>query len=447
MVGELERKGLGVLLTECLAVRENDELLVIYDESSEEYAKELANLAYDLGPSLSLLLVPQEQQRRIVDSCAPDGDPVLSRGLVQALLDADAIINIVAGELDMKPFRGAVIESSRRADARFAHIPGLSYDVLKCLAETDIAGTQTLVQDMALVFGECDHLLLKTGDHNRLEIRLRGWVSEPLQSPGVIHQGSWGNVPPGETFVCPEVGDVSGSLRIDGSIPGFLLGPSEHIDLDISDSRVVRWEASSDRLTSFLKHREQDADRKGDENWNVVCEVGVGMNRQLHELTGNPLFDEKVFGTVHVALGDNSVFGCGVKSGWHADMVCRHPHLLANGVSVVKDGEVRIDRSQWQISAEKLSKLPGCGKEGVQIWKGRVSQDKGKLYRRLSKAGRVSVVQMGNDHVSLALAELYAAWKESLPADIGSVERMHSEFQGFQTSDLIKGLAHFGVLA
>ena len=71
----------------------------------------------------------------------------------------------------------------------------------------------------------------------------------------------------------------------------------------------------------------------------------------------------------------------------------------------------------------------------------------GKLYRRLSKAGRISLVQMGDDTISSALAELYVAWRDSLPADISSIERMHPEFGGLSTSSLVKVLGHFDILA
>jgi len=75
VVNQLERKGLLALLRECLGIREREELLIVYDESTDDYAKELARLALELGPTLTLLFVPQEQQRRIVESCAPDGYP------------------------------------------------------------------------------------------------------------------------------------------------------------------------------------------------------------------------------------------------------------------------------------------------------------------------------------------------------------------------------------
>ena len=63
---DVRQKGLAAILTDCLAIDERDELLVIYDETSELYAKLLAQLALDLGPSISLFHVPQEQQRRLV---------------------------------------------------------------------------------------------------------------------------------------------------------------------------------------------------------------------------------------------------------------------------------------------------------------------------------------------------------------------------------------------
>ena len=48
------------------------------------------------------------------------------------------------------------------------------------------------------------------------------------------------------------------------------------------------------------------------------CQVGIGLNDQA-VLSGIVLEDEKVVGTVHIALGDNSTFGGTVEVASHLD--------------------------------------------------------------------------------------------------------------------------------
>jgi hypothetical protein len=57
------------------------------------------------------------------------------------------------------------------------------------------------------------------GREYQLFLELEGWSNEPLMSPGIVLPGSWGNVPPGESFCCPDSAYVHGEICINGSIP------------------------------------------------------------------------------------------------------------------------------------------------------------------------------------------------------------------------------------
>ncbi len=68
-----------------------------------------------------------------------------------------------------------------------------------------------------------------------------------------------------------------------------------------------------------------------------VGEFAFGLNESISEYTGNLLLDEKIGGTVHLALG-RSVPGTGGtnESGLHWDMICD----LRSGGEVYADGEL-----------------------------------------------------------------------------------------------------------
>jgi leucyl aminopeptidase (aminopeptidase T) len=59
-------------------------------------------------------------------------------------------------------------------------------------------------------------------------------------------------------------------------------------------------------------------------------------------LIGNPLEDEKVYGTVHIAVGDNSTFGGKVRAGIHLDGIMHKPSLFLDGEQVIRDGKWTI---------------------------------------------------------------------------------------------------------
>lgn len=64
-----------------------------------------------------------------------------------------------------------------------------------------------------------------------------------------------------------------------------------------------------------------------------IAELGIGINPEA-KLIGNVLEDEKVGGTVHIALGDNSSFGGDVIAGIHLDGIIKKPVLFLDGKKV-----------------------------------------------------------------------------------------------------------------
>ena len=71
----------------------------------------------------------------------------------------------------------------------------------------------------------------------------------------------------------------------------------------------------------------------------TIGELGIGTN-PLARLTGVILEDEKIYGTVHIALGSNDTFGGTVAAGIHVDGIITRPRLLLDGKTVVEEGKV-----------------------------------------------------------------------------------------------------------
>jgi aminopeptidase len=102
------------------------------------------------------------------------------------------------------------------------------------------------------------------------------------------------NMPSGEIFTGPEEDSVEGTVRF--SFPGIYMGQEiEDIQLDIERGEVVRWEAKKGKplLDKILEI--PGARRFG--------EAAIGTNRGISRFTKNMLFDEKMGGTIHLALG------------------------------------------------------------------------------------------------------------------------------------------------
>ncbi len=60
------------------------------------------------------------------------------------------------------------------------------------------------------------------------------------------------------------------------------------------------------------------------------------------EYLGTILEDEKAYGTVHFAFGDNSTFGGKTKAGIHLDVLVRKPTVYLDGEKIMDGGKLLI---------------------------------------------------------------------------------------------------------
>ena len=137
------------------------------------------------------------------------------------------------------------------------------------------------------------------------------------------------NMPDGEVFTSPVEDRTEGEIRF--TLPAIHQQHEvEDVRLRFEGGRVVRAEAArgQDYLESVLDM---------DEAARMLGEVAFGLNYEIDRFTRNILFDEKIGGTMHVALGSSfAELGGRTRSGLHWDLIC---DLRAEG-EVYADGEL-----------------------------------------------------------------------------------------------------------
>ena len=149
------------------------------------------------------------------------------------------------------------------------------------------------------------------------------------------------NFPDGEVFTGPLEHATEGVVHY--TIPSVHGGRVvEGIRLRFKEGRVV--DASADRNEAFLfKMLDMDAGSR------VLGEIAIGTNYQIRRCVRNTLFDEKIGGTFHAALGA-SIKESGGKneSGLHWDMVCdlrKVCTIEVDGTLISRNG--RFLRAGW----------------------------------------------------------------------------------------------------
>ncbi|MFA6939660.1 MAG: aminopeptidase [Clostridiaceae bacterium] len=137
------------------------------------------------------------------------------------------------------------------------------------------------------------------------------------------------NFPDGEIFTSPVDDDINGHITF--SFPGIYTGKEiEGIKLEVKDGLVVKASASKgEELLHSLLKIDEGASRFG--------EVAIGTNYGIKNFTRNMLFDEKIGGTIHMAIGDSMAEAGGLNhSSLHWDMLCD----MRNGGKIYGDGEL-----------------------------------------------------------------------------------------------------------
>ena len=147
------------------------------------------------------------------------------------------------------------------------------------------------------------------------------------------------NFPDGEVFTTPVENTVEGYIRF--TFPGIEMGKEiEDIRLEFSEGKVVKASASKgeDLLLALLDT---------DEGSRYLGEIAIGTNYGIQKFTKNMLFDEKIGGTVHAAIGAApKETGGKNESGIHWDMICDMKdggEMYADGELFYKDGKVVIE--------------------------------------------------------------------------------------------------------
>ena len=75
---------------------------------------------------------------------------------------------------------------------------------------------------------------------------------------------------------------------------------------------------------------------------NVIGELGIGLNPEVGEPCGYMLTDEKILGTIHIAVGDNLMLGGTNDSSLHWDLLVMSPTVGVDGRPLMLDGRLLV---------------------------------------------------------------------------------------------------------
>lgn len=288
-----------------MKVSDEETVLVVTDEKRREIGRAVHEAAEAVAQE-AVYAEMRADERHGAEPPAP---------VAEAMRVSDVVIAPTTRSLTHTGARKEACE----AGARVGTMPGIIREVMRGAMLADYTEVAERADALLEAFEGVEEVRIEsdTGTDLTLEVGGRDWHPDD----GLCHEaGCVTNLPAGEVYIAPTGGE--GTLVVDGSFAG--IGRlDEPVRIEFEDGRAT--EVSHDGLREMM-------DGAGDCGRNLA-ELGVGVNPSA-TLIGNILQDEKVAGTVHVAVGDSSGFGGEVECDLHLDGVVKEPRLYADGSRV-----------------------------------------------------------------------------------------------------------------
>ena len=146
------------------------------------------------------------------------------------------------------------------------------------------------------------------------------------------------NFPDGEVYTSPVEDSANGQIYFD--FPQLYRGnEAQKVLLTLKDGKVI--DAKAEKGEDFLKNM-----LDMDEGSRFVGEIAIGTNDMIQDVTGNILFDEKIGGSIHMAVGASYPDTGGKNvSGLHWDLIKN----MKNGGQIFADDELIYENGKFLI--------------------------------------------------------------------------------------------------
>ncbi len=181
-------------------------------------------------------------------------------------------------------------------------------------------------------------LVARLGEAHEIRIEAEGTdITLAVAERTWINSDGKRNMPSGEVFTGPVEDSANGTVRF--TVPTGPAGVTvTGVQLSFRDGAVI--EASAEHGQGYL-----DAALATDPGARFLGEIGIGTNSGIDRATGHILLDEKIAGTVHLALGRSyPETGATNQSALHWDLICDlrdAGRLSADGETLLENGAFR----------------------------------------------------------------------------------------------------------
>lgn len=327
---------------ECRRERLRD-IALLTSEAGKSYAKKVIFHEYP-APASHGVEPPEELWRAAFGDRAVKW--LMKSGLLRSLLKKDiSEEGIRKAEAVVRSYRKSCVDAvialsnystshtrfrdfiTRVCGGRYASMPLFDVSMFEGAMDVDWRALARRTKTITSAVNKAERIEIKAENGTHIFFSKKG--RKALPDTGILTKaGSFGNLPAGEVYLAPLEGTAEGELILEWAPMRELKSP---VRLTVKEGYVTKVEGEEPYakvLMAQLKVRKENSN---------IAELGIGTNEKARR-PDNILESEKILGTIHIALGDNSSFGGNVQASFHQDFVFFKPTV----VLIDKDGAITM---------------------------------------------------------------------------------------------------------
>ncbi len=306
-----------IALKDYLGLKKEETLLIISDETKREIGQTLLEAGKQLCKEAFLV----EMKSREINGEEPP------KQIADLMKMVDVVVCPTAKSLTHTDAR----RSAAALGVRIATMPGITIDTMvRCLSAEAKKVVELSLKVKALL-EPASEIRVVTEKGTDITMPMKG--RKVIESTGVlVNKGDSGNLPSGEVYLAPWEDKSNGVVIIDGSLAGVGM-LDEPVKVAVKDgfAEEITGGVQADKFRDMLDKVGRDA--------RAVAEFGVGTNYKA-ELCGMILEDEKVYGTIHIAFGNNVSMGGDINVKSHIDGLVISPDVYVDGKLIMQKGKL-----------------------------------------------------------------------------------------------------------
>ena len=296
-----------------LKLQPTESCLIVTDTVKEPIARALYEYACRLTRNTKIIVMDPTEEH----GAEPPED------VAGEMLEYD--VQILVTEKSLTHTRARIAANAR--GARIATMPSITEDIANRCLDIDYDALKKESNRLYNILAGSSELRITTALGTDMTASIGPGAFFGKDGGSFDRQGAFGNLPEGEVAFAPE--KCEGVFVVDASFPGLGL-LSSPLTFKVADRIVYEITgAGSEEVIGRL-------DKVGPKAY-LVAEVGIGLNPKA-KIIGNILEDEKVIGTVHVALGNDLAFGGSNDVPLHLDGVITETDIYTDGKKLMEKG-------------------------------------------------------------------------------------------------------------